>query len=163
MNKWGKHGLDLSVRTGKSGRFLWRPQWTFRFSQLWGLSWLIEEWSASQEGSFHLEIVSWFRWGYYSCCQNGWILTVALLPLRAMSTNRYSVDCCWPNCKKSKYVRVCVRACVRLCVCVCVCVWDWTLALDWVCKYKVLKTAWQIYVSTTFPNRNAEAEVLFRP
>ena len=46
------------LRTGTSGWHLWMRLWTFGFHEMRGISWLAENWSASQEGLCSMEWVS---------------------------------------------------------------------------------------------------------
>jgi hypothetical protein len=47
------------LRTGTGGGCLRLQSWTFRFHKMQGVSWLVEDLLASQEGLCSVELVSW--------------------------------------------------------------------------------------------------------
>jgi hypothetical protein len=52
FRKWsvGAETRSMWLRKGTSGGHSWMRLWTFRFHKMWGVSWLAENWLASQEG-----------------------------------------------------------------------------------------------------------------
>ena len=66
---WGGAWTGLVwLRTGTCDGHLWMQYWTFRFHQIWGISWLAENQLGSEEGFCSMEWVSkWVSKEVVSC------------------------------------------------------------------------------------------------
>jgi len=64
---WVWTGLSW-LRIGTGGRHLWVRWWTCRFHKMRGISWLVENWLASEEG---LCCMGWISFGNLYCLLSG--------------------------------------------------------------------------------------------